>query len=232
MVIELINAERENPTSVRRQDDPAPPSRALVGQMRLLACLLAASLALTVALLFWSAHSQDKIALADARHLAKTALGVQFNSLQKLLTDYTWWDEAYQNSAETFDPDWFDANFADAPYFRDSFGITGSFVVGPDGMILRHMRNSEVVENASRLDTAVYFNGGMNALIKSARPLVDGKFEAAAGYVKIDGQLYFAAVRALHPHTKALLAKAAVTPANTKLRGIRLIFCLSWRLDF
>ena len=46
-----------------------------------MACLLAASLALTVALLFWSADSQDKIALANARHLAKTALSASLMAL-------------------------------------------------------------------------------------------------------------------------------------------------------
>ena len=214
MAIDMINAKREIPASVPRQDDTLVPSHALTAQMRLLAGLLAASLALTVALLFWSAHSQDKIAQANARHLAKTALSVQFNSLQKLLIDYTWWDEAYQKSAATFDPDWFDATFADSEYLEDSFGITGSFLIGPDGAILRHMLNSELVENAPRLDTSVYFSGGMDRLVKSARRLIDGKFDAAAGYVRIAGQYYFAAARAVPPHSEELLAKAAVTPAN------------------
>lgn len=201
-------------------EDAAAHNHGLTSQLRLLAGLLIVSLALTVASLFWSAHSQDKIAIANARHLAGTAVKVQMNGVKKLATDYTWWDEAYQKMAESFDPDWFDENFADAGYFRDTFGITGSLIVGPDNKILRHMRNSEIVENAPSLEAARYLGGGFNKLIRRARQPVDGEFVAAAGFVIVAGHSYFAAARVVHPHTDELLAKAAVTPANAFVAAV------------
>ncbi|MBT7760050.1 MAG: hypothetical protein HN732_22160 [Rhodospirillaceae bacterium] len=197
-----------------RGNDAASSAHGLTVQIRLLAGLLVLSLALTVASLFWSAQSQDKIAEADARHLAGTALKVQMSILQKLLTDYTWWDDAYLKSVAAFDPGWFDENFGNADYLRDTFGVTGSFIVGPDNRILRHMRNSEIVGEASKLKTADYFGGGIGTLIQNARRLVDGKFVATAGYARLDGQYYFASARAIHPHTDDLIANAAVAPDN------------------
>ncbi|MDP6688326.1 MAG: hypothetical protein QF384_02405, partial [Alphaproteobacteria bacterium] len=74
-----------------RRDDHALLGRGPARQIRLLAVLLLISLALTVALLLWFAQSQDKIALANSRHLTDTALKVQLHALQKINTDYTWW---------------------------------------------------------------------------------------------------------------------------------------------
>ncbi len=186
----------------------------LTTQIRLLAGLLVFSLALTLALLFWSAKSQDKIAVEDSRHLTSTALSVQLSNLKKILTDYTYWDEAYQKTVETVDPDFFDENFGSGDYLRDTFGITASFVIGPDNRILRLMLDSAIVEDAQAQNFASQVEGGLGQLIEAARRTVDGEFQAAGGLVKMAGQLYFVAVRAIHPHTEDLLAKAAITPAN------------------
>jgi signal transduction histidine kinase len=220
MTESTVGASREALESLPLQAATSDRNRALTWQIRLFAALLVASLALTVASLLWSAHSQDEIARNDSRHLANTALMVQMGSLQKILTDYTWWDEAYQNLVGTFDPAWYDENFADADYLRDTFGITGSFVIGPDGRLLRHMRNSTIVEDAPRLNTAVYFKSGINGLIQKARRPVDGKFVAAAGFIKLQGQFYVAAVRIVDPHTKEISVKAAVTQTNAYVAGV------------
>jgi len=192
---------------------PAEPY-GLTTKIRLLAGLLVFSLALTLALLFWSAKSQDKIAVDSSRHLASTALSVQLGNLKKILTDYTYWDEAYQKTVETFDPDFFDENFGNGPYLRDTFGITSSIVIGPDNRPLRHMHGSVVIEDARALNIDAHVEGGLGKLIEEARRTVDGEFLAVGGLVKMADQLYFVAVRAIHPHTEDLLAKAAITPAN------------------
>ncbi|MDP6343825.1 MAG: ATP-binding protein [Alphaproteobacteria bacterium] len=220
MAITTMDIDRSIPKPSSRKKNAAARSRGLTNQLLWLTGLLVFSLGLTVVSLFWSAYSQDKIAAANARHLAGTALKVQMSILKKITTDYTWWDEAYQKTSENFDPDWFDANFADAEYFSDTFGITGSFIVGPDDKILRHMRDSELVEDAPRLDTAVYFNGGVNDLIRTARQPLDGNFVAASGFVTLDGRFYFVAARVIHPHSDELFAKAAVTPANAFVAAV------------
>ncbi len=189
-------------------------SYGLTTQIRLLAGLLVFSLALTLALLFWSAKSQDKIAVGSSRHLASTALGVQLGYLKKILTDYTYWDEAYQKTVETFDTDFFDENFGAGDYLRDTFGITSSFVMGPDNRVLRHMHDSVIVEDAGAMNIDAHMEGVFSKLIERARRAVAGEFLATGGFVKVADQLYFVAVRVIHPHTEDLLAKAEITPAN------------------
>ncbi len=190
------------------------PSYGLTTQIRLLAGLLAFSLTLTLALVFWSAKSQDKIAVEDSRHLANAAIGVQLSHLQKTLIDYTFWDDAYERTVEGFDPDWFDENFGDADYLRDTFGITTSFIAAPDNRVLRLMVDSEIVDDAPAQNIGAQVEGGLDKLVQDARRLVDGEFMAVGGLVKIDGLLHFAVARAIHPHTEEMLSRIEVTPAK------------------
>ncbi len=212
-----IEVSPKDQDSTAHNNIAATQNQNLKGNLRLLTGLLIASLCLTLVSLLWSAHSQDKIALANARHLAGTALQLHTSSLQKTLTDYTWWDEAYEKSVESFDNDFFDVNFAHGDYLRDAFGITGSFIVGPDNKILRHMHNSKLVENAAQLDTAVYFDGGINKLIRTARKPVDGAFHAAAGFIKLEGKYYIATARVIHPSSDEMIEKLAAAPRVTSV---------------
>ncbi|MBT5895596.1 MAG: hypothetical protein HOH61_06810, partial [Rhodospirillaceae bacterium] len=209
-----MTADHEFMEPRAKTDNDTHQSSGLSNQIRLLAVLLVTSLALTVALLFWFAHSQDKVAAANARHLAQTAVTVQTNNLQKILTDYTWWDEAYQKLVTNFDTAWFDENFAEGDYLGDTFGITTSFLAGPDKKMLRHMRDSEIVTDGPNIDTATYFSGGVDALIQQAKRKVDDEYKAAVGLVRLNGEFYFAAVRVVHPHSEELLAKADVKADN------------------
>lgn len=206
----LDNAARPVPTA---QADGAA-SNGLTTQIRVLAGLLVASLVLALGLLLWSAKTQDRIAIDSSRHLARTALAVQFSSIEKLLTDYTFWDDAYLKLVKTTDLDWFDENFADGAYLRDTFGITSSFLINSDDRAIRHMHESEIVGKVGALNIAAHVEGGFMTLLGDARRLVDGEFEAVSGFVTMSGKVYFAAARVIHPQTKDLLQKAPVTPSN------------------
>jgi PAS domain S-box-containing protein len=186
-------------------------------RFRLLSGLLMFSLALTLVLLLWSAKRQDQIAVASSYHLANTALGLQLSNLQNTLTDYTNWDEAYRNLVQDFDPDWFDYEFGASAYLRSTFGITSSFVIGPDNRALRHMHNMEIAEDALALNIDTHVEGGFSKLIQKARRPVDGEFQAAGGMVKMAGQVYFAAVRVVHPYGEDLFEEAAITPSNSSI---------------
>lgn len=192
----------------------------LTSQLRWLAGILTLSLALAAILLFWSAYRQDEIATESARHLAGTAMSVQFNTLQKMTTDYAWWDEAYVNLVENFNPGWFDKTFADGEYLRDAFGVTGSFVVGPDDKIRRYMRQSEIVDITLRLDSAANLKGGAKTLIQNARSPVDGEFITVTGFINLDGQVYLAAARVVHPGSDEMIARTSVTPANASVVAV------------
>ncbi len=193
----------------------AERSFGLTLHMRALAGLLIFSLGLTLGLLLWSAKRQDDIAIAGSRHLAESALSVVSSNLAKILIDYTWWDDAYENIAEAFDPDWFDEYFADGPYLRDNFGITASFAVTPDNQVLRHMYDSEPFPDTEALDLTDHVDGGVLKLIDSARRRVDGEFLAPTGLLKVGGRSYVAAARIVQPYSEELVAQVGDTPENS-----------------
>ena len=198
----------------------ASPGYGVTKRFRLLALLLAFSLALTVGLLFWSAQRQDEIAVAGSRNLASTALRALQSSMMQTLTDYTYWDLAYQNLAEDFNPDWFDDEIGYGPYMSGTFGITATFVIGPDNRVLRYMRVSQYGgEPGLQLPIERYVEAGIEVLINEARRAADsyGMFEASGGLVKMAGQTYIAAVQVIHPGSNDLIEKAAITPSNAYL---------------
>jgi signal transduction histidine kinase len=192
----------------------------LTSQLRWLGVILMLSLALAAILLFWSTYRQDEIATENARHLARTAMKLQFNTLQKIATDYAWWDDAYVNLVENFNPDWFDETFADGEYLRDAFGITGSAVVDADNKIRRYMYDSKIVEDAPRLDWAANLDRGAKTLFENARQLVDGEFIAVTGFIHLDDQAYFAAAHVIYPSFEERIERAAVTPANASVVAV------------
>ncbi len=189
----------------------------LTWRIRMMAGLLVLSLAMTLGLVLWSAESQDDIAVSQSRHLARSALNVTLGNVSKILTDYTWWDDAYFNLSGVFDSDWYDENFADSEYLYDTFGIASSFAIGPDNRIIRHMHESEIADSHVGIPITSHIEGGIGKLADRARTPVEGEFAAAGGIVRMGGQLYLAAVRVVHPHNEDLLANLSITPENAVL---------------
>ncbi len=191
-----------------------PAIAGLTMQTRLLSGLLMFSLAMTLGLLFWSARTQDSIAAAASRHLADTVRSAELSSVKNLLTDYTLWDDAYKYTVKDFDPDFFDENFGDGAYLRDTFGITIGFIISPDNRILRLMLNSQIVDDAPRRNFLAQVGGGLDLLVQQARRPVDGEFLVTGGLVKVAGQMHFAAARIINPHTPDLQAKTVIAPGD------------------
>lgn len=177
-----------------------------------LAALLVATIGLALGLLYWSARAQDDILIRDSRHLADTALGIQATTLENILTDYSYWDEAYANISENFNLDWFYQTFGDYPYLTDYFGIASSFIIAPGNRIVAYTLNGERGEDVQRpdLDRAA----GFLALIEAARRKVDGEFQEISAFVRVNGQLNIAAARMVLPYSQARRAQVDVTAQN------------------
>ncbi len=185
-----------------------------IGQyIGVLASLLVVSLAITLGLVFWSAKTQDSIAVESSRSLAETALTLRKGNLQSTLIDYTYWDEAYENTSKAFSLSWFAENYGDYPYLTDTFGITSTYVVLPGNRVLAHTQDAELHSAPESLELADQ-TIGLIQLIEGARRTVDNEFPAVSGLVKMDGRLYIAAARIVHPHTDELMEAAGVTPEN------------------
>jgi hypothetical protein len=174
-----------------------------------LAALLVVSIGLALGLLYWSARAQDDILIRDSRHLADTALRIQAATLESILTDYSYWDDAYANISENLNLDWFYETFGDYPYLTDYFGIASSFVIAPGNRIVAYTLNGERGDDVRRpdLDQAA----GFLALIEAARRKVDGEFQEISAFVRMEGQLYIAAARMVLPYSRA---PVDVTPQN------------------
>ena len=174
-----------------------------------LAALLVVSIGLALGLLYWSARAQDDILIRDSRHLADTALRIQAATLESILTDYSYWDDAYANISENFNLDWFYETFGDYPYLTDYFGIASSFVIAPGNRIVAYTLNGERGDDVRRpdLDQAA----GFLALIEAARRKVDGEFQEISAFVRMEGQLNIAAARMVLPYSRA---PVDVTPQN------------------
>lgn len=181
-------------------------------QIRALAVLLVLSMGLMLGLLYWSAKAQDEILIQGSKQLANTALAIQEKTLRNILTDYSYWDEAYENISENFNPDWFYEIFGDYPYLTDYFSITSSFIVAPGNVVLAYTRDGKRGDDAQHFDLSEA--SGLIGLIDTARRIVDGEFREASGLIEMDGQLGIAATRMVLPYSKDLLEKAGVTPQN------------------
>ena len=186
----------------------------LTSQIRVVATLLALSLAMTLGTVLWSAYRQDEIVIEDSRHLASSVLGILQSNLESTLTDYTYWTEAYENTVATFNVNWFDENYGDWPYLRENFGVTATLVIGPNDHVLRHLHDPAVVTHDRIGAVDHHIQGGLSDLVQTARRAVDGAFVVAGGLVQEDGRIYLAAVRVIHPHTDDLIRQAAITPEN------------------
>ena len=182
--------------------------------IRAVAGLLLFSLGLTLALLLWSAKRQDEITIASSRHLAESALGVASSNLAKTITDYTYWDDAYQYIAVDFSQVWYEENLAISEYLRDNFGITSTFVVAPGNQVLRHMHDGQSFPDTEALDLTHHVEGGILRLIDSARRYEDSKFRPSTGLLMVGGRPFIAAARIINPHTEERRAQAGVTPEN------------------
>lgn len=177
-----------------------------------LAALLVVTIGLALGLLYWSARAQDDILIRDSRHLADTALGIQATTLESILTDYSYWDEAYANISEKFNLDWFYEVFGDYPYLTDYFGVASSFIIAPGNRILAYTLNGERGDDVQRPDLGGA--AGFLALIEAARRKVDGEFQEISAFVRVDGQLNIAAARVVLPYSQELRERTDVTPQS------------------
>ena len=149
--------------------------------------------------------------------MADATLRILGTNLESTLYDYSWREAAHQNLVEDFNSSWFDRYFGDGAYLRDTFGITGSFLIDADSRVVRHMHESIIMEHHHHSELRSHLEDDLRALVDGARQPVDGEFVVTSGLAKMDGKLYIAAARVIHPHSEALPADRAVTPGNAHI---------------
>ncbi|MDP6346144.1 MAG: ATP-binding protein [Alphaproteobacteria bacterium] len=207
----------ERPASIGSRIKDRGLPRRLTPHIYLMTGLLALSLVMTALLLLWAVWQQDRVVTDNARHLADRAIHNALADLGATAIDYSYWDEAYENiNAAVFDRDWGMAEFGDAEYLTDHFGITTAVVISGQDRILFQMRDGVTLEAGAEPPVAVQFGAGFDKLMAQARGLIKEDYGAATGIVAIDGELHLAALSVVRPGTEALAESLKVwrkTPA-------------------
>src|SRR5262249_37437450 len=140
-----------------------------------------------------AARGQDRISVNNSIELVRSVLAVQQRDLARTTRDYAWWDEAYANLAAKPDAGWANENIGS--YVKDSFGVSGSFVVDEKVATVFAFIGGQ----AASYDLRHHAAGGLDQLIEEARRSPVANPEPASGLITIDGEPQIAAVNVIIP---------------------------------
>ncbi len=135
------------------------------GHLKYISILITCAVLLTIAVIGvqFYANRQD-VHLATASLVERNVRGARddlMGRLEALVRDYSYWDEAYQKAFLNPDETWLEENYGS--YLSDSFGVSGVFVVYPDGRVLQVAKGS--------LDTFAALTQPQTAFVGSLRDL-------------------------------------------------------------
>lgn len=172
------------------------------------------TLIVMLGLFVWSADRQNKLTADASQKLLHTALDIKAGGLSNILTDYTFWDDAYQAVVVEFDRPWVEDNFGDGDYLGETFGITESYVFNDHNRLIWAMRASEPVEDLSELGVNDLMEGGLVEFLASVRGYDQINEDGVTGLFRIDQELFFVAAHVVTPHAEKQLEAARVSPTS------------------
>src|SRR5262245_48563020 len=92
-----------------------------------IAALVVVAISVVVAFIWFSARSQDQIALEQSVTSVREAISRQLAHLGVTVKDYSWWNDSALNLDLRFDPEWAHTNIGF--YVYDVHGFELSFVI-------------------------------------------------------------------------------------------------------
>lgn len=171
--------------------------------------VMGVSLATIGALLLFAFNTLDVSSRAGLKERVGVALAVERDRLQELLTEYTYWDEAYQNLIIRPDPEWADKNIGS--YMAVNLGIDVSLAVTGSGE--PSMMFVEGEPGQVPLDEIL--SAGLARLLEKCRAGGGKRPLPVSGYIVFGGATYLLAVdqfvpeqEGAPPHDGAYLAVA------------------------
>ncbi len=156
------------------------------------AVIVVISVALIGGLVVIAARGQERVAVNDSVHLARSVVASIKRRLADQLLDYSYWDQAVDNLVTEPSPTWADNNVG--IYMHDNFGINTSFVLDTAnratyGMIGGKRSDAIPMER---------FSGGVEALMKRTRAApANAPPVPATGLLKNGGTVHIAALSVL-----------------------------------
>lgn len=120
-------------------------------------------------------------------------------SMELLVSDYSYWDEAFDNIAQNPDPDWMHRNYGQD--LSSSYQISSVYLVYPRGPV-RQFTNDTLQEIDGSTPAAMTLIGSLRDLASQSRRITTsptGRPATSSGFLLIDGVLYVAATSELRP---------------------------------
>lgn len=202
------------------QNKPDQPDRHLRRAMVLISCAALLFLVITVLQVI---TVRDEVGRASHR-LAMQNLEASIHDIQHdtslLVSDYTYWDEAFYNVGLELNPVWLNENYA--ADLENTFHVEDVFLVYPHGPILRVLGEAtQPLEPSSPSNTTLI--GNLRDLVGTRR-IEDanriGKPSAAAAFLSYEGAIYAAAGAEIYPSGNLTFYDRSTIPSVVFMRRL------------
>ena len=188
-------------------DPDARPMRLIHGIVGAAAVLVVVSILGSLALMVLAARSVDRIEAADEIELSRRTVARSLERMERELTSATVWDAAYKAMGWKVDAAWADTDFA--TYYRDQFHHDLTFVMRAGQTIYASKGGARTRSDAlgDFPAEAAPFVADIAAAARVARRA--GRLSSAAevtrtGLLRVDGAVYFVAMAAVTPESRAV----------------------------
>lgn len=139
-----------------------------------------------------AARGQDRIAEEAEVRAVRNEIARLRQRVERLVLDYSYWDQAVDNLVERFDPDWTADNLGS--YLSDLHGIDVSYVLDPDN----RMTYAYTPGATGTIEPFLRLSGGLDILVKQARAARrDAPPVPAAGFLRDGDTLHIASASVL-----------------------------------
>src|SRR5688572_16262597 len=137
----------------------------------------------------------DREAAQNSRMEMSNQISERTKSLESIARDYSWWDEAVQNLAVRFSPEWARNNLGPQTVSASYPQVTGSLAIDGDNRVLYGFIGSEELARG----TAPAFTGGFDNLMDAARTRATESPTPVHAVLRLGGVVYLAGAAAVTP---------------------------------
>jgi sensor domain CHASE-containing protein len=157
-----------------------------------IAALVALAMGVVVTFIWFSATTQDRIALEKSIEAVQTAIERRHAAIAANVTDYAWWNDAVQHLDLSLDEAWADVNVG--AYQYETYEIELSLVVDRNNQTIFERLDGE----PSEVGAFQLLPGGLDGLIRQARA---APTKSAMGVLPFRDGLAFVAASAVTPYS-------------------------------
>jgi diguanylate cyclase (GGDEF)-like protein/PAS domain S-box-containing protein len=159
-----------------------------------IALLVALSMGVVVAFIWFSARTQDEVALSQSVETVRDAIDRQLAQIGLAATDYTWWDEAVANLDVVLNENWADNNVGF--YIHQVHGYELSLVIDRANQTIYEQVDGE---RQPELDAFDVLTPELHVLVEQARAAPIEEPQPATGLLRFGDGLVLVGASAVTP---------------------------------